>query len=127
MPASYLHTFTFSEQGCRRCPGRTPIPRRRLTFEVARQASSLSLCASVRAVPWAHESEKELPRPSPSGCELSADVRILRAGLRKEPARTPIPRLCLKFEVARQASSRSLCSSVRAVPWAHEADQQLSG
>jgi len=32
----------------------------------------------------------------------------------------------LKFEGARQASSPSLCASVQVVPWADEAEQQLS-
>jgi len=32
----------------------------------------------------------------------------------------------LKFEGAKQASSPSLCASVQAVPWADEAEQQLS-
>jgi len=32
----------------------------------------------------------------------------------------------MKFEVARQESSPYLCASVRAVPWADEAEQQLS-
>ena len=78
-------------------------------------------------MPWADEAEQQLSRLALSGCELSADVRIFRAGLRKEPGRdTTIPRLRLKFEVARQASSLSLCASVRAVPWADEAEQQLS-
>jgi len=31
----------------------------------------------------------------------------------------------LKFEGARQARSPNLCASVRAVPWADEAEQQL--
>jgi len=44
-----------------------------LKFEVARQASSPSLCASVRAVPWADEAEQHLSRLVPSGCELSGD------------------------------------------------------
>ena len=35
-------------------------------------------------------------------------------------------KLRLKFEVTRQASSPRLCASVRAVPWADEAEQQLS-
>jgi len=34
--------------------------------------------------------------------------------------------ICLKFEVARQASSPSFCVPMRAVPWADEAEQQLS-
>jgi len=38
----------------------------------------------------------------------------------------PIPMLLLKFEVARPARSPSLFASVRAVPWADEAEQQLS-
>ena len=36
------------------------------------------------------------------------------------------PKLRLKFEGARQASSPSVCASVQAVPWADEAEQQLS-
>jgi len=32
----------------------------------------------------------------------------------------------MKYEGARQASSPILCASVRAVPWADEAEQQLS-
>jgi len=43
--------FAFSEQGCECSLARSrPIPRLCLKFEVARQASSPSLCASVRAV-----------------------------------------------------------------------------
>jgi len=98
-----------------------------LKFEVARQASSPSLCASVRAVPWADEAEQQLSRLASSGCQLSAQVRIFEAGLRRSVARTtPFPRLYLTFEVARQASSPSVCASVRAVPWADEAEQKLS-
>ena len=87
------------------------------------QAAPVS-CASVRAVPWADEAEQQLSRLAISGCELSADVRIFRAGL-PEVTTMDTPKLRLKFEVARQASSPSLCASVRAVPWAHEAEQQL--
>jgi len=57
----------------------------RLKFEVARQASSPSLCASVQAVPWADESEQHLSRLALSGCELSADVRIFVAALPEAP------------------------------------------
>jgi len=57
--ASYLETFAFSEQGYwRRTAGTHPILGLRLKFEVARQASSPSLCAFVRAVPWAAEDEQ---------------------------------------------------------------------
>jgi len=52
-----------------------------LKFEVAREASSPSLCASVRAVKWADEAEQQLSRLAPSGCKLSADVCIHRAGV----------------------------------------------
>jgi len=94
-----------------------------LKFEVAREASSPSLCASVRAVPWADEAEQQLSRLALCGCQLSADVRILVAGLQKEPGRdSPISTIRMKFEVARQASSPSLCASVRAVPWADEVE-----
>ena len=94
---------------------------------MARQTSSPSICAYVRAVPWADEAEQKLSRLALSGCEQSADVRIFGAGLLKEPGRDPtIPRLRLKFEVVRQASTSSLCASVRAVPWTDEAEQQLS-
>jgi len=160
----------------------------RSKFEVARQATSLRLCASVRAVPWADETEQQLSRLAPSGCQLSADVCIFTAGLPDAPgtnllshdsslrlqdkqtapvslpvckqchgqmriatdfqarpfwlpaicrhshfrsraaegARHTHPNIRFKFEVARQASSTSLRASVRAVPWAHEAEQQLS-
>ena len=37
-----------------------------------------------------------------------------------------LPKLRLKFEIARRTSSPSLCASVQAVPWADEAEQQLS-
>ena len=60
-------------------------PKLRLKFEVARQASSTSFCAPVRAVPWADEAEQQLSRLALSACELSADVRIFRAGLPEEP------------------------------------------
>ena len=56
-------------------------PKLRLKFEGARQASSPSLCASVRAVPWADEAEQQLSRLTLSACELSADVRIIRTAL----------------------------------------------
>jgi len=99
----------------------------RLKFQVARQASSPSLCASVRALPWADETEQQLSTLAPFGCQLSADVRTLRAGLVKESAwDTTIPRLRLKFEVARQASSPILCASAQVVPWADEAEKPLS-
>ena len=100
-------------------------PKLRLKFEVARQVSRPTLCTCVRAVPWADEAEQGLPRQAPSACELSAHVRILRADLRKQTFRTRIPRLRLKFEVARQASIPSLCASVRALPWADETEQEL--
>ena len=60
-------------------------PKLRLKFEEARQASSPSFCASVRAVPWADEDEQQLSRLALSGCELSADVRILGEGLPEAP------------------------------------------
>jgi len=60
MAESYLQTFAISEQGCERSQPGTTIPRLHLKFEVARQASSPILCASVRAVPWADEAEQQL-------------------------------------------------------------------
>ena len=92
---------------------------------MARQASNPSLCASVRAVAWADESEQQLSRIAPSGCQLSADVRIFGAGRREAPGTDP-HKLRLKSEVAREGSSPSLSASVRAVPWADEAEQHLS-
>ena len=56
-----------------------------LKFVGARQASSLSFCASVRAVPWADEAEQQLSRLALSACELSADVCILGPGLLEAP------------------------------------------
>jgi len=58
-------------------------------FEVARQASSPILSASVGAVPWADEAEPQLSRLALSGCELSADVRIFRARQPEAPYRDP--------------------------------------
>ena len=60
-------------------------PKIRLKFEVVRQESSPSLCASVRAVPWADEAEQQLSRLALSACELSADIHILGAGLPEAP------------------------------------------
>jgi len=60
-----------------------------LKFEFARQASSPSLCASVRAVAWADEAEQQLSRLALSGCQISADVRIFRAGLPEPPCTNP--------------------------------------
>jgi len=56
-------------------------PEIHLKFEVARQASSPSLCASVRAVPWKDEAEQQISKLAHSACVLSADVRLLGAGL----------------------------------------------
>jgi len=39
----------------------------------------------VRAVTWADEAEQQLSRLALCGCELSADVRIFRAGLTEAP------------------------------------------
>ena len=60
-------------------------PKLRFKFEVARQASSPILYASVRAVPWADEAEQHLSRLALSFCKLSADVRIFSAGLLRVP------------------------------------------
>ena len=96
-----------------------------LKFDLAKQVSSPSLCASVRAVPWADEAEQQLSRLASSGCEVSADVPFFGAGLGEAPGRDS-PNIHWKFEVARQASSPSLCASVRAVPWNDEVEQHLS-
>jgi len=68
------------------CQGRPTIL---LKFEVARQSSSPSLCASVRAVPWADEAEQQLSRLASSGCELAGDVRIYGEGQRQVPGKDP--------------------------------------
>jgi len=82
--------FPFWEQGCERSlAGTSLIPRLRLKFDVARQASGPSLCASVRAVPWADEAEQHFSRLAFSGCELSADVRIFEACLTEAPVTDP--------------------------------------
>ena len=87
LAAIYLQTFAFWQQGCRRRAARTPNIR--LKFEVARELGKLSLCASVQAVPWADETEQQLCQVSLSGCELSADVFILGAGLPEAPVMDP--------------------------------------
>ena len=68
----------------------------RLKFEVARQASSPILCASVRALPWADEAEQQLSRLAHSACQLSADIRSFGAGLPQAPG-TDLPKAT--FEV----------------------------
>jgi len=60
-----------------------------LKFEVARQASSPSLCASVRALPWADEAKEQLCRLALSDCELFADVRIFGEGLTGDSGTDP--------------------------------------
>jgi len=82
--------FPFWEQGCERSlAGTSLIPRLRLEFEVARETSSPSLCASVRAVPWADEAEQQFSRLALSVCELSADICIFGACLTKAPVTDP--------------------------------------
>jgi len=56
-----------------------------MEFSGGKTTSTLSLCASVRAVSWADEAEQQLSRLALSGCKLSADVRIFREGLPEEP------------------------------------------
>jgi len=86
LAVSYLQTFTFSKQGCeRRLPGTSLIHKLLSKFDVARQARSTILCLSVRAVPWTDEAEQQLSRIALSACNLSADVRIFRAGLLAAP------------------------------------------
>jgi len=53
----------------------------RLKFEMSRQERSLSLCATVREVPWEDEAEPQLSRLAPSACQLTADFSIFGAGL----------------------------------------------
>ena len=66
-------------------------PRKiRLKFEVARQASSPTLSASVRAVPRSDNAEQQLSRLAPSGCQLSGDVPIFGAGLLEALLRDPV-------------------------------------
>ena len=89
LDGSYLETFAFSEYCCWRKPAGPLIHGIRLKFEVARQASSPSLCASVRALPLAHETEQQRPGLAPSVCELSGVVRIFEAGLLQTHGREP--------------------------------------
>jgi len=69
----------------------TMAPKVTLKFDLARQARSTNLCASLQAVPWADEAEQKLSRPALSGCELYADLSIFRAGLLEAPRKD---RLC---------------------------------
>jgi len=86
LPASYLQTFAFQSRAAGGAGhGSSNI---RLKFEEARQASSPSLCASVRAVPWADEAEQQISGLAFPGCEVFVDVRILGAGCRRRQART---------------------------------------
>jgi len=83
-------------------------------FEFVRQASSPSLCASVRAVPWADDAEQQHSRLALSASKLSADVRIFGVGLRNEPG-SDYPRSQATFEVcggktSKQPQSLFLCA-----------------
>jgi len=91
---------------------------------MARQAGKPSLCASVRAVPWADEAEQQLCQLALSGCELSADVRTLGAGLPETPGTDSERHVGILRWQDKQAAPGSF-ASVRAVPWADEAEQQL--
>jgi len=78
------HFRSRADRGVRHGP-----PKLRLKLEVAREANSPSLCASVRAVPWADEAEAQFSRISPSPYQLSAKVRIFGAGLPEAPGTDP--------------------------------------
>jgi len=60
-----MQTFAFWEQGCRNA--RHETENILLKFEVAGDASSPTLCASVRAVPWTDEAEQQISRLALSG------------------------------------------------------------
>ena len=64
-----------------------PCSEPKYTFEVCggKTRISVSLCASVRAVPWTDEAEQQLSRLALSFCEQSAVVRLFRAGLQELP------------------------------------------
>jgi len=85
---SYLQTFPLSEEVFRR-RRKTDHLSYIFEFEGARQASSTSLCAFLRAVPWADVGEQQLSRLALSACDLSADVRILEQGCWRPLAQTP--------------------------------------
>ena len=89
-------------------------PNLSLKFEGARQASSPSLCASVRAVPWADEAEQQLSRLALSGCKLSSDFRILGSGLTEAPCTDPQSYVrSLKWQDKQAARSPSASASTR--------------
>jgi len=96
----------------------------RLKSEEARKASSPSLCAFVRTVPWADEAEQQLSRWALSGCELSADVRFFGEALMEAFCKYHLSYVWSFKGQDKQAAPVS--ASVRAVPWADEAEQQLS-
>jgi len=45
---------------------------------------------AVVFLPWVDEAEQQLTRLAPSDCQLSADVRILGAGLPEAPGTDPL-------------------------------------
>jgi len=89
LPAIGRRSHFRSRAAKERLAGTPLIPRLRLKFELARQASSPSLCASVRAVTWADEADQVLSRLAPSACQLFADVRIFETGLPEAPGTDP--------------------------------------
>ena len=64
-------------------------PVLRLKFQVARQASSPNLCASLRAVPWADEAEQQLSRPALSAASYLQTFAFSEQGCQRHPARPP--------------------------------------
>jgi len=76
-------------------------------------------------VPWADDAKQQLSRLALSGCELSADVRILGAGLLQAPSTDP-QRYSKSVRWQNKQAAPCLCASVRAVTWADEAEQHLS-
>jgi len=115
LPASYLQTFAFSEVGYRTCPALTP----KHTFEFGggktrKQPQSMCLCASSAMGRWGWATAFQVSSFCLRAiCRRSHFQRWTTGG----PLHWP-PNIHLKLEVARQAINLSLCSSVRAVPWA---------
>ena len=89
LAASYLQKFAFLEQACKRSmAGTPPISSLRWKFEVARQAGSPSLCASVRAVPWADDAKQQLSRLAPSAASYLQTFAFLEQLYWRASART---------------------------------------
>ena len=83
---------------------------------------SPSLCATVRAVPWADKPEQQLCRIAPSRWDLCIDIRTLGAQICQSTSSFHTLHRGLENKASKQPC---LCTPVHATPWTEQAEQQI--